>query len=376
LRQLFQRRANAVAAMKHRHRHRTLRFLGSTAILGILLAGSGCASRVYRADALPPDLVAPPALDLETVNLSGLTDRSVSAEVIQTGDVLDVTMVNDFTTLKTTTTPVRVAEDGSVLVPLVGPMVVGGMEVEQAEKLVNSESISRGIFRTPCINLAMKQCRLRTVTVLGAVNKPGSHELPRGSTSLMAAIVAAEGLSKDAGTAIEIRHTDSRANTADAMASQASYPPGAPSNAAEPQVLMVDLAAASAGAVRVPDLRDGDVVHVAKRTLRPIYVLGLVRKPGDFAYPTDKEIRVLDALAMAGGCSNPVAENILIIRQVAGAPEPARISVSIQAAKNGRDNLVLAPGDTVSIEQTPATMVVDVVQTFFRVSLGGAISWF
>ena len=32
---------------------------------------------------LPPELLAPPALDLETINLSGLSDQAVSAEVIQ-----------------------------------------------------------------------------------------------------------------------------------------------------------------------------------------------------------------------------------------------------------------------------------------------------
>ena len=66
------------------------------------------------------------------------------------------------------------------------------------------------MFRNPCITVTMKQCRTRKVTVVGAVNKPGTHELPRGSSSLMAALLAAEGLSKEAGTEVEIRHTDSR----------------------------------------------------------------------------------------------------------------------------------------------------------------------
>jgi polysaccharide export outer membrane protein len=143
-----------------------------------------------------------------------------------------------------------------------------------------------------------------------------------------------------------------------------------------PGVVKVDLTTAASGAVKVPDLCDGDVVHVMKRTLKPIYVIGLVHKPGEFPYPTSQEIRVLDALALAGGVSNPVAEDVLVIRQKPGEKEPVRIAVSIQAAKNGRDNLALAPGDTVTIEQTPATMVFDVVQTFFRVSVGGTLSWF
>ncbi len=53
-----------------------------------------------------------------------------------------------------------------------------------------------------------------------------------------------------------------------------------------------------------------------------------------------------------------------------------RIAVSLQDAKNGRDNLTLAPGDTVSVERTAATTIVDVIQTFFRFSVGGSVPWF
>jgi polysaccharide biosynthesis/export protein len=346
--------------MQHRNLFRFHRLRPVVAMLAVAAAVSGCANRVYRASKLPPEFMAPSTLD-PTIDLSGLSDRSVSAEVIQPGDVLEVAMVTDYVKLTTTTTPVRVADDGTVVVPLVGRLGVGGLEVERAEQALNAESIARGVFRTPCITLTMKQCRTRRVTVVGAVNRPGAHELPRGSTSLMTALLAAGGLSKEAGTEVEIRHTDSR-----------STMPAA----AEPAIVKVDLAAATAGAVQVPNLRDGDVVQVVKRTLPPVHVIGLVQKPGSFPYPTNQEMRVLDALALAGGVSNAVAEEVLLIRHLPNSQEPVRIAVSIQGAKNGQDNLTLAPGDTISVERTPATAVVDVVQTFFRVALGGTISWF
>ena len=208
--------------MQHHNFRRARRWFLVIAAVTIALIGSGCAGRVYQASSLPPDVDGAPALDLEAINLSGLTDQSVSAEVIQPGDVLEVTMINDYAKLTTTTTPVRVADDGTVLVPLVGRVGVGGMEIEQAEQVVNAESINRGVFRNPCITVTMKQCRTCKVTVAGAVNKPGTHELSRGSTSLMAALLAAEGLSKEAGTEVEIRHTDSRQAL---RAGQPSYSP-------------------------------------------------------------------------------------------------------------------------------------------------------
>ncbi len=348
--------------------------------LVILLVAAGCRGKIYQASRLPPELLAPASPNLDKLNLSGLSDQSVSAEVIQPGDVLDVTTVTDFAKLVTTTTPVRVAEDGSIIVPLVGRVQVGGLEVQQAEKVVNAESIARGVFRNPSLTVTMKQCRVRNVTVVGAVNKPGKHELPRGSSSLMTAILAADGLSKDAGTEVEIRHTDSRQTTPPglppAMAADGSIAQTSYDEAAGPAVVRVDLALASTGAYRLPDLRDGDVVHVSKRNLPPVHVMGLVRKPGEYAYPANQELRVLDAIALAGGHSNPLAEDVIVIRQVPNAPEPARIAVSIQAAKNGSDNLVLAPGDTISVEQSPVTMTYDVINTFFRVGIGASVNWF
>ena len=53
-----------------------------TTLLTFAVAGSGFAGHVYRASKLPPELMAPAPLSLDTINLSGLADQSVSAEVI------------------------------------------------------------------------------------------------------------------------------------------------------------------------------------------------------------------------------------------------------------------------------------------------------
>ncbi|MBN1396096.1 MAG: polysaccharide biosynthesis/export family protein, partial [Pirellulales bacterium] len=180
---------------------------------------------MYRVANLPPEFYAPATMDLEAINLSGLAEQSISTEVIQPGDVLEVTMITDYSKLTTTSTPVRVADDGGIVVPLVGRLGVSGLEVEQAEQLINSQSIARGVFRNPCITVTMRQPHTCKVTVVGAVNNPGTHTLPRGSTSLMAALLAAGGLSKEAGAEIEIRHTDSR--DVARSTSQPQYPAGA-----------------------------------------------------------------------------------------------------------------------------------------------------
>jgi polysaccharide biosynthesis/export protein len=354
-------------------------------VLLILAIGTGC-NKAYRVSNLPADCFAPSPINAETINLAGLAETTVSSEIIQTGDVLEITMVTDYSKLTTTTTPVRVADDGTIVVPLVGKVAVVGLEAEQAEQVIAAESIARGMFRNPCITVTMKQCRTNRITVVGAVDKPGPVDLPRASCSLLSALVAAGGLNKDADAEIEIRRTDTRLSTpnqAQAGVMQASDKTGndlvlashqQEQPAATLNVTKINLNAVSSRAEKLPELRDGDVVYVGKRTPKPVYVIGLVRKPGEYPFPLNQEIRVLDAIALAGGCSNSVAEDVLVIRRPPGKSEPIRIAVSLQAAKQGQDNFALAPGDTVSVEQTPVTMVVDMIQTFVRVGLGASMS--
>jgi len=360
-----------------------------SAMLAIFMGCGGCRSSVYQAANLPVECLPPQTTNLETINLAGLADSTVPREVIQPGDVLEITMITDFAKLTATDTPVRVADDGTIIVPLIGKVGVASMKVEQAEQVIAAESVSRGVFRNPCITVAMKQFKTSRITVVGAVNKPGAVDLPRGSCSLLNALVAAGGLTKEAGDEVEIRRTDIRELT---NKDQPSAMPQAadgsrsgvtlashqqqPSAAMLPAVAKVNLTVAAKGAEKVPELKDGDVVNVEKRVLKPVYVLGLVRKPGEFVFPANQDLRVLDAIALAGGCSNPVAEKIMVIRQPAGKAEPMRIAVSLQAAKAGQENIALAPGDTVSVEQTPVTAVVEVIQTFVRVGLGSSFTLF
>jgi hypothetical protein len=67
---------------------------------------------------------------------------------------------------------------------------------------------------------------------------------------------------------------------------------------------------------------------------------------------------------------------LLVIRQLPGQDEPARIALSLQAAKSGQDNLQVAPGDTLIVEQTASTVVVDVLQNFLRFGFSSTVPLF
>jgi polysaccharide export outer membrane protein len=66
-----------------------------------------------------------------------------------------------------------------------------------------------------------------------------------------------------------------------------------------------------------------------------------------------------------------------VIRHAPDQPEPLVIQVSVRAAKtDGQENLPLAPGDVVSVEQTPATVMVDVLKSFVRLGFNAAAPGF
>jgi len=72
-------------------------------------------------------------------------------------------------------------------------------------------------------------------------------------------------------------------------------------------------------------------------------VIGLVRKPGEFPYPTTQEVRVLDALALLGSIQSG-GGGYYGDSTVAESEGAVRIAVSLQGAKNVGMNLALAPG--------------------------------
>jgi polysaccharide export outer membrane protein len=343
---------------------------------------------------------------MEEVRLSGISGSGYDSSVIAAGDLLEVTIATgreneDLTPIKT-----RVANTGTITLPMIGPVPVAGLEPFEAGEGVELLAIERGIYRQPQVNVEVVKKAVNRVTVLGKVKEPGVHELPRGGTDVLTALAAAGGLTEEAGTVVEIRRqttgplTDLPADAspgadsateeeiqlaafqeASGARSPAFAPPPAPNPATRPMpnrppaagTLQVDLANPQQLAEQRLQLGDGDVVHVFPRPERMVYVGGLVRQPGQYEIPRNQDMDLLQAIQMAGDKSSPVADKVVVIRQVSGRAEPIVIETRLSKAKeNGRENIRLAAGDVVSVEQTAATVVVDTLKEFFHVSLGVA----
>ncbi len=348
----------------------------------VLSAGAitGCATTRYQATQLPEEFQAPITENIEAVGLTRLSHCPTNSELIARGDVLEVTIITDYGNLTTTTTPARVSEDGTANVPLIGKVALAGLELDEAEQKIAAEGITRGVFQHPHVVVTMKRKRMNRITVIGPVKEPGVYQLPRDSSTLLAALVAAGSLEKNAGHNVEIRRA---ARPPGMHAPVYSSPPGLgnrdnviaagyeqvqPVGTSQPQVIHVNLATAAAQPQDANLLKDGDVVVVPKRAPKPIHVMGLVDRPDKYDLSPNQDTYVLDAIATAGGRTMQIADKVLIIRRVPGREEPVLIETSVRRAKaDGKANLRLAPGDIVSVEETATTVVLDALRNFMRI---------
>ncbi|NQT16659.1 MAG: SLBB domain-containing protein [Planctomycetes bacterium] len=351
--------------------------------IALLVAISGCASGYrFSAATLPVELQAPVVHSALAVDLSRLAGPPSDNNLIADGDVLGILLAAGLSAGEIVNVDVRVGDDGVALLPEVGPLQLSGVDTLQAEKMIAAACIHRGLYRDPHVAVSMKRRRMNRVTVVGAVKEPGIQELPCGSSHVLAAILAAGGFEEDAGTKIEIRQSGG----ATALAATGESVPDssnvqwashhAPVAQRQPELVCLNLADSSDTPPAQLMLPDGSTVTVERLCPDSIEVIGLVRKPGEYKYPVVRELRLLGAIARAGGVALKPADKVVVIRKGTAQTGPVDIVASIRRAKrNPEENLRLAPGDVVSVEQTPATMLADAVN-IVRFGVGSTIPLF
>jgi len=363
------------------------------ALLLILVSipGGGCARRVVHANRMPAHFRAADVSNAVTADLGRLSLPTTPNELIEPEDVIDVSIASGIETPgQVVPIPVRLDDGGVANLALVGPVRLAGLEPFAAEQVIATAAIQRGLYRSPQVTVSIRKKAVNRITVIGAVEKQGVQELPRSQSTLLAALVAAGSLSKTAGTVIEVRRNEVASGRGLANAPQSDdvqltgleFAPeqtalrGLPPDAG-PSLLRIDLSELDAVGDRDIQLRDGDIVRVERRDPEPVNVIGLVRKPGQYEMPVNKPIQVLDAIAMAGERSNPWADKIYITRHVPGEPEPVVIQTSVTEAKHDEaSNLRLAPGDIVSVEETPQTAMNYIITSIFRFGFAASLPIF
>jgi polysaccharide export outer membrane protein len=349
---------------------------------------AGCQTETIRARKLPSEWRAKAATGNRAIDYSRVAATGVSDSLIGGSDLLEITVTNGREEELNNLFLVRVSDEGVADVPVIGPVRVAGLEEFEAGRQISQQAIQRGIYLHPTITVEIKKKAMNRITVIGAVSEPGIIELPRNNSDILSAVAAAKGVTEEAGTEVEVIRQPSvgyAQNAAgqivpgrlDSPVQLASHQGTAGQDGAmAPQSVRIDLASKE-GPASGFQLQDRDVVRILPRKVDRLFVTGLVQQPGQFILPLEQDVHLLDAISMAGGTSSLVADKVYVIRRVADREEPLVIRASLSEAKrNGLENLRLAAGDTVSVEQTPATALVDTFEKFFRFSYGVATSSF
>jgi polysaccharide export outer membrane protein len=184
----------------------------------------------------------------------------------------------------------KVQADGTVSVPLVGPVKAAGLTPEQlATTLMKSLETQ---FKNPHISFTQVEIHSKPVTVLGAVKTPGVIQAD-GRKRLLEIISLAGGLRDDAGPTLTLSRKSNEATTfpSDLRITAA----GGMVSATVPLSELLEGENPSANVVVLP----GDIITVPRAHL--VYVLGEVRRAGGFVLGESDDLTVLKALSLAQG---------------------------------------------------------------------------
>jgi protein involved in polysaccharide export with SLBB domain len=109
--------------------------------------------------------------------------------VVGPGDLFEVSVLGE----KDLPKEFRIQPDGTVDFPYVDRLTVAGLEPQQIEELIKKELEGKKILINPQVTLVVKQYNSKKVSVIGAVQKPGSLPWSEG-IKLVDAISLSGGL--------------------------------------------------------------------------------------------------------------------------------------------------------------------------------------
>lgn len=337
--------------------------LGSAIVLALF---SGCQrAQVFQVTSLPSQFRAPRTVSVNDIDFSKLARGSERSETLRPGDVIDVQLATGIEEEVPGKWQVRLDDSGVAAIPIIGAVRLAGLDFTRAEQAIRFEGVNRGKYIAPNVSVAVRERRSITVTVLGAVASQGAVGIPANNANLLEALTRAGSLTADASTIIEIRRPPR-------LVAQASYPGGN-----QPRIQTVDLLQAQLNPNIDLSVEDGTTIVVRPRGERFVSLIGLVRKRGQYKMPVDKDLHLLEAISLGDGRTLQIADKVRIIRRIPNQPVPVVIEASVKSAKSDPTaNLRLAPGDVISVEETPMTMVVGTLRDFVRLGFTSGIPGF
>lgn len=252
---------------------------------------------------------------------------------IAPGDVLQVIVFGE----DQLTGEYRVGPVGTLTMPLIGNILVGGRQLSEAETIIGTEL--RRMIKRPVVTVALnEQASERKVYLSGEVSRTGPFALPFGAT-VADALAAAAPLP-----------------TADLRAVRVT------NSTCAPRVLDFSGLREDRSMSALETVRYGDVIFIPRLTTR-ISVLGEVCKPGEVTVPLGERVTVLDAVGRLGGGLTAGADHSAALLLRVG--EPTR-NIDLRALLQEGDlsqNVELRSGDVLVVRAAGRVSVLGEVRS-------------
>ncbi len=173
----------------------------------LCVSGAGCYAPIHshgiEARTLPNEFRWPLRTTATPLNYSDLVGSAPAVYQLGVGDRLEVTVADLIVKGEVQTFQVQVLDSGEIHLPRSGAVVVDGLSLAEAQQRVN-EVLTDGLLQKPDAVVTLLEKGTVNVLVLGAVQQPGVHALPRYENDVAHALAAAQGFAEDAGDVIEI----------------------------------------------------------------------------------------------------------------------------------------------------------------------------
>ena len=248
------------------------------------------------------------------------TDAPVGAR-----DILDIRVLED----ATMSGRVTVADDGQIILNIIGKFPVAGLSASQIEAKLKSH-LETNFIPKATVSVQVVEFASKPISVVGAVVHPGRIGAS-GNTTLIQAITQAGGLVPGHGRELYVLRTG-RNGLSEQLA-----------------VDIEELMVRGNPDVNIP-LAPNDLVNVPVDAPIRIYLMGEVMRPGTVDFRRSQTPTLLQALAAAGGPTDRASRKVTVRRNVRGKQET--ITVNYRDILRGKKkDLILQDNDTVFVDE-------------------------
>jgi polysaccharide export outer membrane protein len=225
----------------------------------------------------------------------------------------------------------RVGDNGSIELPLLGEVPAAGLTASEFRVRLEKTLTTRYVNRAN-VSVVLKEYANKPVSVLGAVQKPGSLSIS-GRWTLMNAITAAGGLTERAGRKIYVlRRSDN--GLSDTL-----------------EINGDDLFQNATPLWNIP-IQPSDVINIPARTSITVFCLGEVKSPGALTFDSDDRLTLLSVIAKAGGFTDRASRTVRVKRRGPDGKDIEKI-VDFKRILSGKDaDLPIEPNDVIVVKES------------------------